>query len=193
MGFYTHRNQEAISVSGRFLDGEEKQKIRRSRMRRKLAASTVTQALTGLIIAAVILLNLFTHVLQVVRYNGRGMEPSLRSGQTLMLHRTQEVEAGDIIAFYYNNQILVRRVICTGGQQISISQEGQVSVNSQLLEEPYLKERSLGQCNLSFPYMIQKDHVFVMGDNRAMAMDSRLQEIGPVSIERIIGKVLFAI
>ena len=180
-------------MSGRFLDSETKQKIRRNRMRRKLAVSTITQWTVGLLIVAVILLNLFTHVLQVVRYNGRGMEPNLHSGQTLLLRKTQEVEAGDMIAFYYNNQILVRRVICTGGQQISIDQEGMVSVNSMPLEESYLEEHSLGQCNLSFPYVVRKDYVFVMGDNRAVAMDSRLEEIGPVSMERIIGKVIFAI
>ena len=180
-------------MSGRFLDGETKQKIRRSRIRRKVAVSTISQGTLGLIIAAVILLNLFTHVLQVVRYNGRGMEPNLHSGQMLMIRKTQEVESGDMIAFYYNNQILVRRVICTGGQQISIDQEGIVSVNSEPLEEAYLTEHSLGQCNISFPYMVRKDCVFVMGDNRVVAMDSRLEEIGPVSMERIIGKVIFAI
>ena len=121
------------------------------------------------------------------------MEPNLHSGQILMLYRTQEVASGDVIAFYYNNQILVRRVICTGGQQISINQEGQVSVNSQPLEEPYLETLSLGQCNISFPKMVQKDYVFVMGDNRALSMDSRLEEIGPVSVERIIGRVIFEI
>lgn len=180
-------------MSGRFLDGETKRKIRQKRMQRKIAVSAISQWFIGLIIAAVILLNLFTHVFQVVRYNGKGMEPNLHSGQILMLHRTQEVEAGDVIAFYYNNQILVRRVICTGGQQISIDPEGRVSVNSEPLEEPYLETLSLGQCNISFPKMVQKDYVFVMGDNRAVSMDSRLEEIGPVSVERIIGRVIFDI
>lgn len=180
-------------MPGRFLDGETKQKIRRNRIRRKVAVSTISQGFLGLLIAAVILLNLFTHVLQVVRYNGRGMEPNLHSGQMLVIRRTQETVAGDMIAFYYNNQILVRRVICTGGQQISIDQDGLVSVDSQYLQEDYLKEFSLGQCNISFPYMVRKDYVFVMGDNRAVAMDSRLEEIGPISVDRIIGKVIFAI
>lgn len=180
-------------MPGRFLDNETKQKMRRQKQQQKMAVSTISQWMLGLIIASVILLNLFTHVLQVVRYNGQGMEPSLRSGQVLFLKKTQEVENGDIIAFYYNNQVLVRRVICTGGQQINIDQEGKVYINSEPLEEPYLTKQSLGQCNLSFPYMVRKDYVFVMGDNRVMAMDSRLEEIGSISRERIIGKIIFAI
>ena len=180
-------------MDGRFLNDETKQKLRRHRDQRRLAASAVSTWVLGLLIAAVIFLNLFTHVLQVVNYNGRGMEPNLHSGQILLIHRTREVEEGDIIAFYYNNQVLVRRVICQGGKQLAIADDGTVSINSAALEEPYLEQRSLGQCNLTFPYPVAAGSVFVMGDNRAVAMDSRLAEIGPVPLERIIGKVIFAI
>jgi len=155
-----------------------------------LSKALVTTVLT-LVVVAVILVNVFTHVLLVVRYNGDGMEPALRSGQTLILRKTQSVEEGDIIAFYYNNQILIRRMICSGEKQIQIQQDGTVYINNQEIEEPYLTAKSLGQCNIVFPYYVKPGCVFVMGDNRTEAMDSRLTEIGTIPTERIIGKVLW--
>ena len=105
----------------------------------------------------------------------------------------EEQQEGDIIAFYYNNQVLVRRVICLGGKQLEISKEGDVRINEVLLNEPYVKEPSLGQCNITFPYNVRTGTVFVMGDNRSVSMDSRLQEIGTIPTDRIIGKVILAI
>ena len=157
------------------------------------AFSVVVRACVALLIAAIILLNVFTHVFQIVRYNGTGMEPNLHNKQTLVLLKTQKVEAGDIIAFYYNNQVLVRRVICTGGSQIMIYEDGSVQVDTEMLEEPYLDQPALGQCNITLPFYVQNGHVFVMGDNRTVAMDSRLSEVGTIPTERIIGKVMIAI
>ena len=142
------------------------------------------------VVLAILLLNLFTHIFQIVNYNGTGMEPGLEGGQTLVIRKTQKVEKGDIIAFYYNNQILVRRVIAVGGEQIEIDEHGKVSVGGKPLDEPYLKNVTLGQCNLEFPYPVRTGTVFVMGDNRQEAMDSRLEEIGTVPEDRIIGKVI---
>ena len=180
-------------MSGRFLSEDNKQKIRQRRRQRRIVVSTMTQWIIGLAVAAVILLNLFTHVLQIVRYNGRGMEPNLHSGQMLLLQKTQDVGEGDIIAFYYNNQILVRRVICPGGKQINFNADGTVLVDGEEQEESYLQEKSVGQYNIELPHYVPNNCYFVMGDNRAVAMDSRLKEIGPVPRDRIIGKVLLAL
>ena len=180
-------------MPGKFLNNEEKQKLREQKRKKKLVISTATRWTIGLVVATIILLNLFTYVLQIVRYNGSGMEPSLHSGQTLVLLKTQDVEQGDVIAFYYNNQVLVRRVIAQDITQISIETDGDVLINSSVLDEPYVTEPSVGQCNLTFPYYLQNGYVFVMGDNRPVAMDSRLSEIGPVLKERIIGKVILSL
>ena len=145
----------------------------------------------GLVLLAVLLLNVFTYVFSVVEYNGTGMEPALQGGQKLVIRKVNEVAQGDVIAFYYNNQILVRRVICTGGQQIEMDENGAVSVGGLPLEEPYVQNATLGQCNIEFPYYVPIDTVFVMGDNRVEAMDSRLKEIGTVPEDRIIGKVIY--
>lgn len=180
-------------MAGKFLNSTEKQKLRNQKRRQKLILSTATKWTVGLAVAAIILLNLFTHVLQIVQYNGSGMEPALRSRQILVLLKTDEVQQGDVIAFYYNNQVLVRRVICQDSAQIVIENDGTVLINNEALEEPYVTQPSRGQCNLMFPYHLQNGYVFVMGDNRPVAMDSRLEEIGPVLKERIIGKVILAI
>jgi signal peptidase I len=121
------------------------------------------------------------------------MEPNLHNGEILVLRKTQSVKEGDIIAFYYNNQVLVRRVISTGGKQLSIAEDGTVSVNGIVQEEKYLENPSLGQCNIDFPYHVRTGYVFVMGDNRETAMDSRVEEIGLIPVGRIIGKVIFTI
>lgn len=146
----------------------------------------------ALCLAAVLLVNVFTHIFQIVNYNGTGMEPSLRGGQTLVILKTDKVSEGDIIAFYYNNQVLVRRVICEGGKQLEIDQDGKVLMNGTALDESYVKDASLGQCNLTFPYHVRTGTVFVMGDNRVESMDSRLEEIGTIPVDRIIGKVIIA-
>lgn len=178
---------------GKFLNSDEKQKLQEQKRKRRLVLSAATKWTIGLVAAAIIMLNLFTHVLQIVRYNGTGMEPELHSGQVLVLLKNKDPEPGDIIAFYYNNQVLVRRVISRDSTSIFIDNDGTVFLNNEPLEEPYVARASKGQCNLSFPYQLQNGYVFVMGDNRQVAMDSRLEEIGPVLKDRIIGKVILAI
>jgi len=186
-------SKRRFPVSGKFLDVETKKKIVTRKRKRRIAQIAVSNSLLGIVIAAVILLNVFTHVLQIVHYSGNSMEPNIHNRQTLLLLKTKDVEQGDVIAFYFNNQILVRRVICTGGNQISVESDGTVRINAEPIQEAYLTAPSIGQCNITFPYRVQEDYLFVMGDNRSISMDSRLSEIGPVPLDRVIGKVVFAI
>ncbi len=154
---------------------------------------TVCAVLFGIIVISLLLLNLFTHVLSVINYYGDGMEPELHSGQTLIIAKTQKVDEGDIVAFYYNNKVLVRRVICSGGKYIDITNDGSVSINGDIISEPYVDDPSLGQCNIQFPYTVPYGSFFVMGDSREIAMDSRLSDVGCISADRIIGKVILSI
>lgn len=144
-------------------------------------------------VTASLLLNLFTFIMPVVKYYGTSMSPTLEDGQILIVNKMAEIEHGDIIAFYYNNKVLVRRVVATGNEQLSIDIFGTVSVNGKELDEPYIENKTLGQCNLDFPYNIPSGAFFVLGDNRDAAMDSRLEEIGVVTDDRLIGKVVFSI
>lgn len=146
--------------------------------------------LAVLLVVAIILLNVFTHLLPIVRYYGSGMEPTLKNGQVLLVSKTAKIREGDIVAFYYNNKVLVRRAVCLGGSYISIAKDGLVTIDNQAIEETYLDRTSIGQCNLSFPHYVLPNHVFVMGDNREASMDSRLTEIGDIPMDRVIGKVI---
>lgn len=144
-------------------------------------------------LSVVVLLNVFTHVFSVVQYYGSGMEPELQNRQVLLVLRTDQVEQGDIAAFYYNNKVLVRRVIAGGGTSLEMDENGRVKVDGMPLQEPYVSEFSPGQCNVSFPHTVPYDEFFVMGDNRSIAMDSRLEQIGTIPRNRILGKVILNI
>lgn len=121
------------------------------------------------------------------------MSPTLADGQILIVNKMAEVNSGDIIAFYYNNKVIVRRVVATGNSQVSIDIFGTVSVDGKELDETYIENKTLGQSNLSFPYNVPANSYFVLGDNRDVAMDSRLSEIGVVTEDRLLGKVVFSI
>ncbi len=144
-------------------------------------------------ITASVLLNLFTFVMPVVKYYGNSMSPSMEDEQILIVNKMAEIKSGDVIAFYYNNKVLVRRVVAKGNDQVSIDAFGSVTVNGNQLEEPYISNKTLGQCNLEFPYHVPTNSFFVLGDNREIAMDSRLEEIGVVTKDRLLGKVVFSL
>ena len=146
-----------------------------------------------IIVTASLLLNLFTFIMPVVKYYGNSMTPTLEDGQILIVNKMTEIKSGDIIAFYYNNKVIVRRVVATGNSQVSIDVFGTVSVNGKELDEPYIENKTLGQSNLDFPYNVPTNSYFVLGDNRDIAMDSRLSEIGVVTEDRLLGKVVFSL
>ena len=145
------------------------------------------------ILTASLLLNLLTFIMPVVKYYGNSMSPTLNDGQILIVNKMAEIKSGDIVAFYYNNKVIVRRVAAIGNDQVSIDVFGTVSVNGKALDEPYISNKTLGQCNLSFPYNVPAKSYFVLGDNRDIAMDSRLSEIGVITKDRLIGKVVFSL
>ena len=180
-------------MAGKYLKKETQIQVQEKKNRKKQVLHHLWKWITAAVLLAVLLLNAFTHIVQIVRYNGIGMEPALQGGKTLVIQKTKKVSEGDIVAFYFNNQVLVRRVICTGGKELELDSDGYVSINGIKLEEPYVKDHTLGQCNLTFPYQVRTDTVFVMGDNRVSAMDSRLEEIGTIPVDRIIGKMILCL
>lgn len=160
---------------------------------KQLYGATLLRLVLLVLLAGVLLLNLFTYVFSVVHYYGQSMEPSLQDRQILVVHKTDKVSRGDMVAFYYNNKVLVRRIVAAGGSSLEIEPNGRVIVDGNILSEPYVAETSLGQCNITFPHTVPVGEFFVMGDNRPISMDSRLKEIGTVPQSRILGKVLFAL
>lgn len=152
---------------------------------------TIIKITIAIIVVSSLMMNLFTHVMPVVRYYGDSMSPTLKDKQILFVNKLAEVKSGDIVAFYYNNNILIRRVVAVENQQVTVDIFGKVSVNGTELAEEYVMNQTLGQCNLDFPYTVPPNAYFVMGDNRETSMDSRLKEIGAVTEERMIGKIMF--
>ncbi len=132
-----------------------------------------------------------TRLLLLIRINGNSMSPALLDGEVVFIHQTKDVEVGDILGFYYGGRILLKRAVAGGGDQIEIDGDGNVFVNGRMLEEPYLAAKSLGKCELDFPFEVPEGMFFVLGDNRAISIDSRNKTIGCVEKEQIVGRVAF--
>lgn len=131
--------------------------------------------------------------LPILRIYGQSMSGTLNSGDIVVSVKSVHFETGDVIAFYYNNNILVKRVIATSGQWVDIDKEGNVYVDDTYLKESYLQSKAYGESNIDFPYQVPEDRVFVMGDNRELSIDSRNTAVGTVSEEQIVGKLLYRI
>lgn len=154
---------------------------------------TTVKIIVIIILTVSFLLNLFTLVMPIVKYYGTSMSPTLEDGQILIVSKLSEIESGDIVAFYYNNKVLVRRVVAVGNEQITVDVFGTVTVNGNEVDEPYIKNKTYGQCDIDYPFTVPSNTYFVLGDNREVAMDSRLEEIGTVAEDRVIGKIVFSI
>lgn len=144
-----------------------------------------------LTVTAAVAVLIATRLLILIQVNGVSMAPTLEKGEIIFLQQTKEVKTGDVIGFYYGGRVLLKRVIAGGGDYIEIDNEGKVYVNDKKLEEPYLMGQSLGKCELDFPYQVPEGMLFVLGDNRAVSMDSRIKAIGCVEKDQIVGKVVF--
>ena len=156
---------------------------------RSVFRSTVYTLIT---VAAVSIL-VATLWLPVLQIYGSSMTPTLQDGEIIFSVKTSEFEPGEIVAFYYNNKILVKRVICGPGDWIDIDEDGTVYVNEVRLEEPYLTEKTLGDCNIDLPFQVPDGKVFVMGDHHSTSVDSRNTAVGCVAQEQIVGKIIFRI
>lgn len=158
----------------------------------RLRKSIVSTTNTLIVVAAVAVLVAMLF-LPVLRIYGQSMNATLSSGELVVSLKGAEFETGDIIAFYYNNNILVKRVIANSGDWVDIDLDGNVYVNQQLIDEPYLDEKSYGEPNIDFPYQVPDERVFVLGDNRDVSVDSRNTSVGCVTSEQIVGKIVFRI
>ena len=140
--------------------------------------------------ATVIVAVLLFPMLQIT---GTSMADTLKEGDIVLAWSGSDYETGDVAAFYYNNNILVKRVIATSGDWVEIDEAGTVSVNGEVLDEPYVSEKSLGYCNITFPYQVPEGRSFLLGDHRDTSMDSRSEEIGCVADDMMVGEIVFCI
>ena len=161
-------------------------KRERNRMRyKKILKSTVY----ALVIVAAVSVLVATLVLPVLQISGTSMEPTLNNGEIVVLVKTSKLDRGDVCGFYYSNKILIKRVIGLPGDVVVIDNDGNVYVNGEMLIEPYLTEKMLGDCDLEFPYTVPEMTYFVLGDQRSSSVDSRSSVVGTIAQEDIIGKV----
>ncbi len=169
---------------------EEELKRTRIQSQRKATTRNTLYTLAAVASAAILAATLFLPVLQIY---GTSMTPTLWAGNIVISLQGAEFQEGDIVAFYYNNKILVKRVIARAGDWVDIREDGTVFVNEKELEEPYLTEKALGECNIKLPYQVPDKKFFLMGDHRSVSVDSRSTSIGCVSEEQIVGKLVFCV
>ncbi len=167
-----------------------KEELMREKIKREFRRAILNMA-GILIVAAALTALMATRIFVLVQINGSSMKPTLNEDEVLILRQTKAVEKGDIVGFYYGGKILLKRVTAGAGDEVDIDREGNVSVNGERIDEPYLKEKTLGKCDLEFPYEVPEGTIFVLGDNRAISMDSRIKSIGCVESDQIVGKVVF--
>lgn len=166
--------------------------LKRINYRRNYAKTLYTTIASLLVVAAVAVL-VSMLFLPVLRVTGTSMTPTLLNDELLICNKRSDFESGDIVAFYFNNKILLKRVIGTAGDVIDIADDGTVYLNGEVLDEPYINEKAFGECDIKLPYQVPDNRIFVMGDHRSVSIDSRSTSVGCIADEYIIGKVIFRV
>lgn len=143
-----------------------------------------------LVIAAALAALVATLWTPVLRIYGSSMTPTLRNDEIVLSVKGGEFSRGDICAMYYNNKVLVKRIIGCPGDWVNIDNDGNVYINGEMLDEPYVQEKALGECSVELPFQVPEEKYFVMGDDRPISLDSRSEAIGAVAVDQIIGKIM---
>lgn len=163
---------------------------RRRLKRNKLFVRSMMSTLSVLIVVAAVAVLVSSLFLSLLQVSGSSMEPTLYDGQVILLLKTRNFETGQLVGLYHEGKILLKRVIGGTGDYISIDADGNVTVNGELLDEPYVTEKSLGECDIRFPYQVPDGAYFVMGDHRSTSIDSRSSVVGSIRYEQIIGRAI---
>ena len=181
----------ADDIRRRELPTVEQVEAERRRLKRNKAFwKALRTTLFVLIVVAAVAVLISSLVLPVLQISGESMDPTLKSGDIIVLVKSGSLERGDLCSFTWNNKTLVKRVIACGGDWVDIDEQGRVYVNDEPIDEPYVLDGlSLGQCDISLPYQVAEDSYFVMGDRRAESIDSRSSVIGSVHKDQLVGKV----
>ncbi len=160
---------------------------------RKRYRRTIRTTIYALIVVAAIAILLATLFLPVLRVSGTSMEPTLNDQDIIVLARNGRFKTGDLVGFYYQNKLLLKRVIGGPGDVIDIDADGNVTVNGEELDEPYVTNKALGETDRTYPYQVPENRYFVMGDNRETSIDSRSTTIGCIEKDQVLGEVILRV
>lgn len=185
---------ERIQRPGRIGPTTEQIRHELERVRhRKLFANTLRSTIFILIVVSATAVLIAVLLLPVLRIYGNSMNDTLDEGDVVVAVKGGNFDTGDVIAFYYNNKLLVKRVIGREGDWVDIDESGNVYLNQNLLEEPYLESKAYGETNITLPYQVPEARLFVLGDNRDVSIDSRNTTVGCITDEQIAGKIIFRV
>ena len=166
--------------------------IKHEKYRRSFAFTLRSTIFTLITVSAVAVL-VAVLLMPVLQIYGSSMSPTLEEGEIVLSLKGSSFEVGDVMAFYYNNNILVKRVVAQAGDWVDIAEDGTVYVNNVPLDEPYLIDKDYGETNIELPYQVPESRVFVLGDHRSVSIDSRNTAVGCVASEQIVGRIVFRV
>ena len=169
-----------------------KQELHRERYKKRYRRVLIS-TLSSLVVVAAIAALIATLMLPVLQIRGNSMEPTLNDEEIVVLIKTSNLKRGQLCCFSYQNKLLIKRIIGIPGDTISIDEKGYVYVNNVRLEEPYVYDRALGECDVTFPLSVTENHYFILGDHRSSSVDSRSSAVGLVHTEQIVGKIFFRV
>ena len=184
------RHKARLPANGRPTADQLRTELTREQNNRSLGRA-VRSTLYSLVVVAAAAVLVAVLVLPVFRIYGTSMNPTLTEGDIVVALKGGRLHQGDLVVFYYENKILVKRYIAGAGQWVDIDDAGNVYVDGQLLDEPYLTEKALGECDITLPYQVPHGRIFVMGDHRSTSVDSRSTSVGCVAEEQLVGKIVF--
>lgn len=185
-------NTNIFNPNRRFSVEDLEAEFKREQRKRQYSVTTRNTIFVLIVVAAIAIL-VATLWMPVFRIYGTSMTPTLAEGDFVISLKGSDFEPGDIIGFYYENKLLVKRYIAGPGDWVDIDEDGNVFVNEELLEEPYIVEKAYGDVTIQFPYQVPEGRYFVLGDHRTTSADSRLTIIGCVADEQVVGKIVFRV
>ena len=165
----------------------------------RFISKTLLPYLSNIAFVFFLLIVIFTLCFRITCVDGRSMNHTLMDGDYVLLLNDflcGDYEQGDVIVAskegFRNGERIIKRVIATEGQWVDINFEtGTVKVDGKVLDEPYISTPTVTPEGLTFPLRVEDGCVFVLGDNRALSMDSRHPQIGQIDCREIVGKAFF--